>query len=342
MKDNFFRKIKKPFLVAEISANHNGSFKSAKKLIYTAKRNGADAVKLQTYKPSSITIKSSRPEFKIKNGIWKNQTLWDLFDKGKTPFEWHKQLFKYAKKIGILCFSSPFDSEAVDLLESINCPIYKLSSFEITDFSLIKKISKTKKPIIISTGLSTIPEIQKTINFARKNGAKEIALLYCVSNYPAKDSDFNLKNITLLKKKFKCEIGLSDHSNNLNIAKIALALGATIFEKHIALDKQKLGLDIDFSLKGKEIKKYKDELIKTQIILGKNKFVRKKNELKNLIFRRSIYSIQNIKKGEKFTEKNIKSIRPSAGLDPTLFFNILNKKAKLNIKSGCPIFKKYF
>ena len=154
MKDNFFRKIKKPFLVAEISANHNGSFKSAKKLIYTAKRNGADAVKLQTYKPSSITIKSPRPEFKIKNGIWKNQTLWNLFNKGKTPFEWHKQLFKYAKKIGILCFSSPFDSEAVDLLESINCPIYKLSSFEITDFSLIKKISKTKKPMIISTGLS--------------------------------------------------------------------------------------------------------------------------------------------------------------------------------------------
>ena len=341
-KNNFFQKINKPFLIAEISANHNGSLKIAKKLIFCAKKNGADAVKLQTYKPESMTIKSTRDEFKIKDGLWKNYTLWDLFNKAQTPYKWHKELFKYSKKIGILCFSSPFDSEAVDLLQSLNCPIYKLASFEMTDFSLIKKIAKTKKPIIISTGLSTLEEIKKTVVFAKKNGAKDIALLYCVSTYPAKDTDFNLKNILLLKNKFNCEIGFSDHSNDINIAKTALAIGATIFEKHIALDKQKKGFDIKFSLKGKEIKKFKDELLKTSAIIGKDRFLRKKNELKNLIYRRSIYAISNIRRGEKFTTKNIKSVRPATGLDPTLFFKILNKKSKKNIKIGSPILKKYF
>ena len=341
-KNNFFQKIKKPFLIAEISANHNGSLKIAKNLILCAKKNGADAVKLQTYKPESMTIQSSRAEFKIKEGLWKNYTLWDLFKKAQTPYVWHKELFKYSKKIGILCFSSPFDAEAVDLLESLNCPIYKLASFEMTDFSLIKKIAKTKKPIIISTGLSTLEEIKKTVLFARKNGAKDIALLYCVSTYPAKDTDFNLKNILLLKNEFNCEIGFSDHSNDINIAKTALAIGATIFEKHIALDNQKKGFDIKFSLKGREIKKFKNALLKTSTIIGQDKFLRKKNELKNLIYRRSIYAIKNIQKGEKFTSKNIKSIRPATGLNPTLFFKIINKKSKNNIKIGTPIFKKYF
>ena len=341
-KNNFFQKIKKPFLIAEISANHNGSLKIAKKLILCAKKNGADAVKLQTYKPESMTIKSTRDEFKIKDGLWKNYTLWDLFNKAQTPYEWHKELFKYSKKIGILCISSPFDSKAVDLLQSLNCPIYKLASFEMTEFSLVKKIAKTKKPIIISTGLSTLEEIEKTLVFARTNGAKDIALLYSVSTYPAKNTDFNLKNILLLKNKFNCEIGFSDHSNDVNIAKTALAIGATIFEKHIALDNQKKGFDIEFSLKGKEIKKFKDELLKTSIIIGQDKFLRKKNELKNLIYRRSIYATCNIRRGEKFTSKNIKSIRPSTGLDPTLFFKILNKKSKKYIKIGTPILKKYF
>ena len=218
-----FSKLKKPIFIAEISANHNGSIAQAKKLIKTAKINGADFVKLQTYEAKNMTIDSRRKEFLIKKGIWKGYTLWNLYSKACTPLSWQKELFSYSKKIGINCFSSPFDEECVDLLEKINCPMYKVASFEMTDVPLIKKISKTKKPIIISTGLSSIKEIEKTVSIARNNGANEIALLYCVSSYPAKLSDFNLNNIKVLKEKFKnCTIGLSDHSLNDDVAKIAI------------------------------------------------------------------------------------------------------------------------
>ena len=228
-----------------------------------------------------MTIKIKRKEFVIKEGIWKNYTLWDLYTKACTPLNWQKELFAYSRKIGIGCLSSPFDDECVDLLEKINCPIYKLASFEMTDVSLVKKIAQTKKPMIISTGLSSIKEIEKTINIARANGANEIALLYCVSSYPAKMSDFNLNNITILKNKFKkCTIGLSDHSQNDDVAKIAISLGAKIIEKHIALDNQKKGLDIDFSIKGKEILHFKKMIENTYNTLGKNYFYRNKNEKK--------------------------------------------------------------
>jgi len=337
-----FKNLIKPFIIAEISANHNGSLKNAKKLIKTAKMNGADAVKLQTYEPNSMTINSNRNEFKIKKGLWKNYTLWNLFKEAQTPFRWHKELFDYAKKINILCFSSAFDEKSIEVLENVNCPIYKVASFEITDLSLIKKISKTGKPIIFSTGLSTLKEIDYSVKFAKKCGVKEIALLYCVSSYPAKNEDFNLKNIQILKNKYNCEIGFSDHSNNIEIAKLALSLGASIFEKHIALKNQKKGFDIKFSLKGDEISKFKKELIKTNKILGEGKFIRKKSELENLKFRRSIYAIKNIDKGERFTDKNIKCIRPAYGLDPRLFFKILSKKSKKKIKKGYPILKSCF
>ena len=269
MKNFKFSKIKSPILIAEISANHNGSLAHAKKLIKTAKLNKADFVKLQTYEARNMTIESNRNEFIIKKGLWKNYTLWDLYSRACTPLNWQKELFSYSRKIGINCLSSPFDDECVDLLEKINCPIYKLASFEMTDIPLVKKIAQTKKPIIISTGLSSIGEIEKTVNIARTNGAKEIALLYCVSSYPAKMSDFNLNNITILKNKFKkCTIGLSDHSLNDDVAKIAISLGAKIIEKHIALDDQKKGLDIEFSIKGKEILLFKKMIENTYKTLG--------------------------------------------------------------------------
>ena len=244
---------KTPFFVAEISANHNGSLLHAKKLIKIAKKYGADAVKLQTYIPDTLTIKSNKLDFKIKGGLWNGRTLWDLYKKAQTPFEWHEELFNYAKKIKITCFSTPFDESAVDLLENLNCPFYKVASFEMNHIPLIKKIAQTKKPIIISTGMANLKEIDLAYKTAKNNGAKEIILLYCVSNYPSKISDFNLNNIRILKERYNCKVGFSDHSINNKVVAAAIAAGAEIIEKHIALEGQKKGFDLAFSIKGKKL-----------------------------------------------------------------------------------------
>ena len=327
----------KVFFIAEISANHCGNFNLAKKLIKCAYVNGADAVKLQTYTADTMTAKSDKKYFKINNGLWKGYTLWDLYNKAHTPLEWHKELFKYAKSIGIKIFSTPFDDTAVDFLEKLNCPIYKIASFEMTDLNLVKKISQTKKPIIISTGMANLDEISATVKTARRNGAKEITLLYCVSNYPSDIDDFNLKNIEILKKKFKCRVGISDHSKDNRVAIAAIASGAEVIEKHIALDNQKKGFDINFSLKGKEIKKLREDINIAFKLLGKNFFYRNKSEDKSKIFRRSIFSIKNIKKGDKFSKDNIRVIRPGHGLEPKYFNQILNKKSPINILKHEPI-----
>ncbi len=264
-------KLKNPFFVAEISANHCGKFLNAKKLIKCAKDNGADAVKLQTYTPDTMTIRSKKKFFKIKNGLWKGFDLWSLYKKAHTPLNWHKKLFQYGKKIGITVFSTPFDETAVDFLEKLNCPMYKVSSFEMTDLPLIKKIASTKKPIIISTGMANLDEIQSAYKIAKKYGSKDITLLYCVSNYPSKNSDFNLNNIKILKNKFKCRIGLSDHSKDNSVAIAAVASGAEMIEKHIALENQKKGLDIEFSLKGREIKDFSKSIILAKELARKNR-----------------------------------------------------------------------
>ena len=329
----------KVFFIAEISANHCGDFNLAKKLIKCAYTNGADAVKLQTYTADTMTIKSNKKYFKIKEGIWKGYNLWDLYDDAHTPFEWHRELFNYGKSLGIKVFSTPFDSTAVDFLEKLNCPIYKIASFEMTDLNLVKKISQTKKPIIISTGMANLEEISTTVKTARRNGAKDIALLYCVSIYPAKENDFNINNIKILKENFNCTIGFSDHSNNDLIAMSAVAAGAEIVEKHIALDKQKKGFDIEFSIKGNRLKKFKENISKTKMIMGKENFVRSNSENFNKRFRRSIFCIKNIKKGEIFTKKNIKKIRPGFGVLPSYYSNLLNKKSPENISAGNPIKK---
>ena len=274
---------KKPFLIAEISANHAGSFQKAKKLIMCAKKNGANAVKLQTYTPDSMTLRSSKKYFKIKSGLWKGYNLWDLYKKAQTPLIWHKKLFNYAKKIGITIFSTPFDESAVDFLEELKCPFYKVSSFEMTDLPLIKKIAKTKKLMIISTGMANLDEIAMTVKCAKKNGSKKIVLLYCVSNYPSKNSDFNINNINILKKKFKCEVGLSDHSKDNLISSLAISQGVKVIEKHIALENQKKGLDLEFSLKGRQIKAFKKNMIETFDLLKNKNFLRNKSEDKNKI-----------------------------------------------------------
>src|SRR6056300_455842 len=298
----------KVFFIAEISANHCGNFKLAKKLIKCAHVNGADAVKLQTYTADTMTIKSDKKYFKIKQGLWKGYTLWDLYNKAHTPLKWHKELFKYGKSLGLKVFSTPFDDTAVDFLEKLNCPIYKIASFEMTDSNLVKKVSQTKKPIIISTGMANLEEIETTFKMAKKNGAKDITLLYCVSNYPSLISDFNLNNIKILKDKFKCRVGISDHSTDDRVAIAAIASGAEVIEKHIALDNQKKGFDIDFSLKGKEIKKFRQDIDLAGDLFNKKFFFRNHSEIKSRIHRRSIFISRDIIKGEKFTNNNIKRI----------------------------------
>ena len=328
-----------PFLIAEISANHCGNFNLAKKLIKCAKKNGANAVKLQTYTANTMTIKSKKKYFKIKHGLHKGYNLWKLYNEAQTPLKWHKKLFYYGKKIGITIFSTPFDENAVDFLEKLKCPMYKVASFEMTDIPLIKKIASTKKPMIISTGLASLEEIETTFKISKKYGAKNITLLYCVSNYPSKNSDFNLNNIMILKDKFKCRVGLSDHSKDNRVAIAAVAAGAELVEKHIALDKQKKGLDIEFSLKGKEIRKFKEDIDLAYSLLGKEYFYRNKSETKSKIFRRSVFATENIKKGERFSNQNIRRIRPGYGLEPKYYEKIIGKKSPTALNKGEPLRK---
>ena len=332
-------KNKIPFLVAEISANHCGNINLAKKLIKCAKDNGADAAKLQTYTADTMTIQSNKKYFKIKNGLWKGYDLWNLYNEAHTPLEWNKKLFDYGKKLGITIFSTPFDETAVNLLEKLKCPMYKVASCEMTDLLLIKKISQTKKPIIISTGMASMEEIELAYRTAKNYGAKDITLLYCVSNYPSKNTDFNLNNIKILKNKFKCRVGLSDHSKDNRVAIAAIAAGAEIVEKHIALDKQKRGLDIEFSLKGKEIKKFKEDINLAYNLLGKKYFYRNKSEKKSKIFRRSIFATENIKKGEKFNNQNIRRIRPGYGLEPKYYEKLIGRKSPITLDKGQPLKK---
>jgi len=334
MKNKFINK--KPFFIAEISANHGGKITNAKKLIDLAKKGGADAIKLQTYTPDMMTLKDNK--FVIKQGMWKTFNLWKLYNKAQTPLGWHKALFKYALKKKIKIFSTPFTPEAVDFLENLNSKIYKVASFEMNDVNLIKKIAKTKKPMIISTGLSNLKEISKTVKIAKKYGCKDITLLYCVSNYPSNINDFNLNNLTILKKKFNCRVGLSDHSIGSGLSCMAIIKGAVVIEKHICLDNVKT-VDSKFSLKGTEIKNFSKDIKNAFKIINKKNFTRSSSEMKNKIFKRSIYSITNIKKGDIFSLKNIRTYRPDLGLSASYYLDLINKKAPFNISKNKPLSK---
>ena len=329
-------KINHPYLIAEISANHCGSLVKAKQLIKCAKNNGADAVKIQTYTADTMTIKSTKKYFKIKGGLWNKRMLWDLYDEAKTPINWHKELFNYAKELKILIFSSPFDESAVDILEKLKCPIYKVASCEMIDIPLIKKIAKTGKPMIISTGMANLKEIDLAYKTANKFGAKQVVLLYCVSNYPSKTSDFHLNNIRILKKKYDCRVGLSDHSKDPRVAIAAIAAGADIIEKHIILDGQKTGLDLKFSLTGSEFRKLRDDMDVTCNFFKKDFFYRNKEELKGKVFRRSIFVAQDIKKGQVFNISNLRRVRPGHGVEPKYYEKIIGKKSPQNLYKGDP------
>ena len=338
--------INKPFFIAEISSNHNGNISNAKKLIYEAKKNGADAVKLQTYTPNTMTVNSKKSYFKINEGLWKGYNLWNLYKKAHTPYRWHKKLFGYGKKIGIDLFSTPFDETAVNFLEKLNCPFYKVASFEMTDIPLIKKIASTGKHMIISTGMASLDEISLSYNKAKEYGAKKITLLYCVSNYPSKITDFNLNNIRILKKKFKCEIGFSDHSTDHRIASAAINAGATVIEKHISL-KNVSALDSNFSINEYEISKFRKaidnskQILKDNLfykkLLGKKYFFRNNSENKSKKFRRSIFVIKKIKKGQTINKQNIRKIRPGYGLSPVFFDKVIGKKSPYTIDAYEPL-----
>ena len=329
---------KKPFIIAELSANHGGSINIAKQLISLAKKSGVDAVKLQTFNPSLITINSNNKYFKITKGLWKGYNLWSLYNKAQTPKKWHKQLFEYAKKLKIICFSSAFDPENVYELEKLNSPIYKVASFEMLHEPLIEAIAKTKKPVIISTGTANLKEIYQSYQLTKKYKIKDVTFLYCVSNYPSKSSDFNLNNIQILKKKLNCRIGFSDHSLGSKVAMLAVAKGAEIVEKHICLSNDNKSLDSEFSLKGKtQISQFVKDLRETSGMISKNIFFRSKNEKNNIRFRRSIFCVEEIQKGERFNKDNIKIIRPGYGISPIYYKNILNKRSPAKIGKNNPI-----
>ena len=326
-----------PFLIAEISANHSGSLNKAKKLIKEAKETGADAVKLQTFDANMMTINSSNKDFLIKNGIWKGYKLWDLYKKAQTPLEWHYELFKFAKKLKIKIFSSPFSEKSVDFLESLNCPAYKIASFEMCDISLIKYIANKKKPLIISTGTHSIHNILVVNRYIKKFKIKDYSFLYCVSTYPCEKKDFNLNNIKILEQKLNCKIGLSDHSKGPEIARAAIFAGAVIIEKHLNLNNNISSLDAKFSSNKKDFVELRREIDEAYRLLGKKYYYLSNREKRNKIFRRSIYSIDQIKKNQKFTDKNIKRVRPGKGLNVWYYQKLIGLKSPFDIKKNKPL-----
>ncbi len=333
-----------PFIIAEMSGNHNQSLEKAIKIVDEVKKSGADAIKLQTYKAETITLNSKRAEFTISNkkNLWKGQTLHSLFKKAYTPWEWHEKIFQYAKKIGLIYFSSPFDETAVDFLVKLKVPAIKIASFENNHIPLIKKISTTNIPIIMSTGMASIKEIEESIKIIKKNSKNSFALLKCTSTYPASPKNSNLKTIIDMKKKFKCEIGLSDHTLGNGSAISAIAYGATIIEKHFTLDRAEGGVDSQFSLEPQEFKKLVDECKEAWQAKGKIFYGPTPDEKNSLKYRRSIYAKKDIKKGEVFTAKNLTVIRPSKGLHPRYFEKIIGKVATRNINFSQPIKKSFF
>ncbi len=326
------------FIIAELSANHNQNYDIAVQSIKTIKDCGADAVKLQTYTPDTITINSDKDYFKIRQGtIWDGTTLYQLYQKAYTPWEWQPKLKKLADELGLICFSSPFDKTAVDFLEQMNVPAYKIASFEIVDIPLIEYVASKAKPVIISTGIAAEDEIQDAVDVCRNVGNNQIALLKCTSEYPAPIEDANLSTIPLLAEKFNVIVGLSDHTEGTIVPVASTAIGAKIIEKHFILDKRLGGPDAAFSLEPQEFKKMIDEVRQVEKALGCFNFELNEKVKKSRSFARSLFVVKDIKAGETLSEENIRSIRPSNGLHPKYLKEILGRKAKRNIERGTPL-----
>jgi N-acetylneuraminate synthase len=326
-----------PFVIAEMSANHNGNIKTAYRIIEEAKKCGADAIKMQTYTADTLTLKSDLPDFKITDGLWAGKTLYELYEWAQTPWEWHKPLFEHARKVGITLFSSPFDNTAIDLLEDLNAPAYKIASFEAVDLSLIKYAASTGKPMIISTGMADAEEIQEAIDAAREGGCKELAILHCVSGYPAPAQDYNLRTIPDMIQRFGLVTGLSDHTLDNTTAITSVAMGASIIEKHFTLDRNGGGPDDSFSLEPAELAALCFGAKTAWQALGRVDYGRKSSEQGNVKFRRSLYFVKDMKKGDVITADCVRSVRPGNGLPPKLVELVVGAVVKCNVSFGTPV-----
>lgn len=326
----------KPFVIAEMSGNHNQSLERALSIVDAAADAGVHAIKLQTYTADTMTL-SGALTITDENSLWKGYELHDLYKMAYTPWEWHKALFDRAKERGILAFSSPFDATAVDFLETLNVPAYKIASFENTDHPLLKKVAQTGKPVIMSTGVATLAEIDEAVRTLRQNGCTELILLKCTSTYPASPENTNLQTIPHLQKMFGCQVGLSDHTMGIGASVAAVALGATVIEKHFTLRRADGGVDSAFSLEPEELKALVIESERAFLALGVIQYGVQKAEKDSRQFKRSIYVSKDIKAGEAFTMENVKVIRPGFGLEPKYLDLILKHKAPKDIKAGTPL-----
>jgi pseudaminic acid synthase len=322
------------FIIAELSANHNGSLETAIETIKAAKRAGADAIKLQTYTADTITIDCDKDDFVIKGTIWEGRNLYELYQEAYTPWEWHEMLFKVAKEEGLDCFSSPFDKTAVDFLETLDCPIYKIASFEITDIPLIEYTASKGKPIIMSTGIATLEDIELAIETCRKAGNNQIALLKCTSSYPAPVEEANMAMIPEFAKRFNVIPGLSDHTMGSTVPVVATALGAKIIEKHFILDRSIGGPDASFSMNEQEFTEMVKAVREAEKAVGVVDYSLTQKQIEGRVFCRSLYAVEDIKEGELITEKNVRSIRPGFGIHPKELKNIIGKIAKRNFDFG--------
>lgn len=328
---------KRSFIVAEISANHGQSIDRALKMIKVAKQCGADAVKFQAYTPETLTIDSRKKDFIVKHPEWGGQTLYELYEKAYTPLEWFGELKRAADREKIVFFATAFDKRTVDILENLDVPFHKISSFELVDIPLIEYISKTKKPLILSTGMASLNEMKEAVMAARSGGAKDITLLKCVSNYPADPDDMNLRTIPDIARRFKLNVGISDHTLDSIASVAAVALGATVVEKHFTLDRKIKTPDGFFSVEPKEFSDLVKCVRNVEKVLGTVRYGITQKEKKSRVFRRSLFVVEDIKKGDRFTRENVRSIRPSDGLHPRYLKKVLTKKAAKNIKKGTPL-----
>ncbi|MBY0532201.1 MAG: pseudaminic acid synthase [Xanthobacteraceae bacterium] len=326
-----------PYVIAEISGNHNGNIERAYAIIDAAKAAGADAVKLQTYTPDTMTINHNGPGFRIDGGPWDGRSLYELYGEAQTPWDWHIKLFDYARKAKIVCFSSPFDETAVDFLEGLGAPAYKIASFEVVDIPLIRYVAKRGKPVIISTGMSSYDELDEAVSAAKESGATGVVLLHCISAYPAPADEANLRRIHTLAERYRCPIGLSDHTLGTAVSTAAVALGAMVIEKHLTLARSDGGLDAGFSLEPAEFKELVGSVKTSFAALGRADYGRAKSEAPNLIFRRSLYVVKDIAAGEALTKENVRSIRPGFGLSPKHFPEIIGRRARKAITRGTPL-----
>lgn len=326
-----------PYVIAELSANHNGKLETALRIIEAAQKAGADAVKLQTYKPDTITLDCDSEDFKIRGGLWDGRTLYELYEEAHMPWGWHKPLFEHARKLGITIFSSPFDNTAIDLLEDLNAPAYKIASFEAVDLPLIKYAASTGKPMIISTGMADAEEIQEAVDAAHEGGCKQLAVLHCVSGYPAPAEDYNLHTIPDMMARFGLVTGLSDHTLDNTTAITSVAMGASIIEKHFTLDRSGGGPDDSFSLEPADLAALCQGAKTAWQALGRVDYGRKSSEQGNAKFRRSLYFVKAMNANEQITPDCIRSVRPGYGLAPKFLHQIIGKKVTQDIKENSPV-----